>query len=48
MQKEEESMMGLVEVPNDQNQIRVFVQFDEPCPVLVVHSESVKSFVHAF
>jgi hypothetical protein len=37
-----------MEVPNDQNKICLFVQFDEPRPVLVINSESVKAFVHAF
>ena len=37
-----------MEVPDDQNKIGLFVQFDEPRPVLVINSESVKPFVHAF
>jgi hypothetical protein len=37
-----------MEVPDDQNKIRLFVQFDEPRPVLVINSESVKPFIHAF
>jgi hypothetical protein len=28
--------------------VRMFVQFDEPRPVLIINSESVKPFVHAF
>jgi hypothetical protein len=37
-----------MEVADDQNKISFFVQFDEPRPVLVINSESVKPFVHAF
>ena len=37
-----------MEVPNHQNKIRMFVQFDESRPVLIINSESVKSFVYAF
>jgi hypothetical protein len=37
-----------MEVPNHQNKICMFVQFDEPRPVLIINSESVKPFVYAF
>jgi hypothetical protein len=33
-----------MEVADDQNKISFFVQFDEPRPVLVINSESVKPF----
>jgi hypothetical protein len=37
-----------MEVPNHQNKIRMFVQFDEPRPVLIINSKCVKPFIHAF
>ena len=37
-----------MEVPNDQNKICLFVQFEEPRPVLVINPKSVKAFVHTF
>ena len=47
-QNECERNPGLMEVPNHQNKIRVFVQFDEPRPVLVINSEGVKFLIQAF
>jgi hypothetical protein len=37
-----------MEVSNNENEIGLFVQFNESSPVLVVNSECVKSFVVAF
>jgi hypothetical protein len=37
-----------MEVSNHENEIRLLIQFDESCAVLVVNPEGVKPFVVAF